>query len=60
MNPAKMIDNGRFLYRESQKPKFIKAGMEWPQNKSLKKAFRTYGKHVPKGSMVRQNQTIIG
>lgn len=31
MNPAKMIDNGRFLYRESQKPQIIKAGMEWPQ-----------------------------
>lgn len=36
-----MTDTGRFLYRESQKLQVIKAGMEWPQNKSLKKAFRT-------------------
>lgn len=60
MYPAAMIDNGRPVYRGSQKPKLIKAGMEELTDNSLRKAFRTHGRPVAEGWMVRPYQTIKG
>ena len=55
-----MMDRGRFISRESQKPTATEAGMERLRDKSLRRACGTYGRHVAKGTMVKNKHTVKG